>query len=173
MQSFLHHDWEPWEEWVPRPSRPGEPPVPGSKLPAPVPWVGCRRPLRRFPLPASGRKGYWPRLRVAPLAAAPEAKASEGLLSWCANAGACRDCTVLYCDNRYHESPGYLFAEGDPSSRAITPCASANTTSNQLDLGERLTPHCLPLEEWTTSTGSPAQQEAGAPPSRRRNYGEK
>lgn len=150
-QSFLHHDWEPWEEWVPT-----------AKVDlASLLYLArsCLRPslewaaedlLRRFPVPASWQKGYCPVCGSLPslllLEAEGERRAS---CSWCASRWGLPRLQCPYCDNRYHESLGYLFAEGEPSSRAHY-CRLCKHYFKQLDLRERLDPPCLPLEEWTT-----------------------
>ncbi len=167
-RSFLHHEWEPWEEWVP---------MEGVDL-ASLLYLArsCLRPslewvaedlLRRFPVPDSWFKGYCPVCGSLPslllLEGEGERRAS---CSWCGTRWGLHRLQCPYCDNRYHESLGYLFAEGEPQYRAHY-CRLCKVYFKQIDLRERLEPPCLPLEEWTTLHLDLLAQQAGwqQPPS--------
>lgn len=167
-QSFLHHDWEPWEEWVP---------MEGIDL-ASLLYLArsCLRPslewvaediLRRFPLPDAWLKGYCPICGSLPslllLEGEGERRAS---CSWCGTRWGLHRLQCPFCDNRYHESLGYLFAEGEPHYRAHY-CRLCKVYFKQIDIRERLDPPCLPLEDWTTLHLDLLAQQAGwqQPPS--------
>lgn len=167
-QSFLHHDWEPWEEWVP---------MEGldlasllylarSCLRPSLEWV-ARDLRRRFPLPGGWLKGYCPICGSLPslllLEGEGERRAS---CSWCGTRWGLHRLQCPYCDNRYHESLGYLFAEEEPQYRAQY-CRLCKYYFKQIDLRERMEPPCLPLEEWTTLHLDLLAQQAGwqQPPS--------
>jgi FdhE protein len=167
-RSFLQHDWEPWEEWVQ---------TEGLDLP-PLLYLArsCLRPslarvakdlIGRFPLPDSWLKGYCPVCGSLPslllLQGDGERKA---YCSWCGTLWGLHRLQCPYCDNRYHESLGYLFAEGEEHYRAHY-CRLCKHYFKQIDLRERLDPPCLPLEEWTTLHLDLLAQQAGwlQPPS--------
>jgi len=167
-QSFLQHDWEPWEEWVK---------TEGVNISSLLFLArSCLRPslewvaedlLRRFPLPDTWLKGYCPVCGSLPallfLSGGGERKA---YCSWCGTIWGLHRLQCPYCDNRYHESLGYLFAEAEPHYRAHY-CRLCKHYFKQIDARERLDFPYLPLEEWTTLHLDLLAQQAGwkQPPS--------
>jgi FdhE protein len=167
-QSFLQHDWEPWEEWVK---------TEGVNMSSLLFLArSCLRPslewvaedlLRRFPLPGTWLKGYCPICGSLPallfLSGEGERKA---YCSWCGTIWGLHRLQCPYCDNRYHESLGYLFAEAEPHYRAHY-CRLCKHYFKQIDARERLDFPYLPLEEWTTLHLDLLAQQAGwnQPPS--------
>jgi FdhE protein len=167
-QSFMQHDWEPWEEWVK---------TEGVNMSSLLFLArSCLRPslewvaedlLRRFPLPGTWLKGYCPICGSLPallfLSGEGERKA---YCSWCGTIWGLHRLQCPYCDNRYHESLGYLFAEAEPHYRAHY-CRLCKHYFKQIDARERTDFPYLPLEEWTTLHLDLLAQQAGwkQPPS--------
>jgi FdhE protein len=150
-QSFLEHEWEPWEEWMDT----EELDVASLLFLA----RNCLRPslewvaedlLRRHPLPATWLKGFCPICGSLPsllfLQGEGERKA---YCSWCATTWGLHRLQCPCCDNRTHESLGYLLVEEEPHYR-IHYCRLCKTYFKQIDTRERLDFPYLPLEEWTT-----------------------
>jgi len=150
-RSFLEHDWEPWEEWVS---------IEGIDISSLLFLArSCIRPsldwvaediLRRFPLPDTWLKGYCPICGSLPallfLQGAGERKA---YCSWCGTTWGLHRLQCPYCDNRYHESLGYLQVEAEPQYR-IHYCRLCKSYFKTIDTREQLDFPYLPLEEWTT-----------------------
>lgn len=167
-QSFLQHDWEPWEEWVK---------TEGTDLSTLLFLArSCLRPSvewvaedlrKRFPLPDTWLKGYCPICGSLPsLLLLLGEGTRKAYCSWCGTQWGQQRFQCPYCDNRYHESLGYLFAEGEPLYHAHY-CRLCKYYFKQIDLRERLDPPFLPLEEWTTLHLDLLAQQAGwkQPPS--------
>jgi FdhE protein len=167
-QSFMQHDWEPWDEWVR---------TEGINM-ASLLFLArsCIRPslewsaedlVRRFPIPESWSKGYCPICGSLPsllfLSGDGERKA---YCSWCGTVWGLHRLQCPYCENRYHESLGYLFVEAEPHYRAHY-CRLCKHYFKQIDTRELLNFPNLPLEEWTTLHLDLLAQRAGwkQPPS--------
>jgi len=167
-QSFMQHDWEPWDEWVK---------TEGVNMSSLLFLArSCIRPslewvaedlLERFPLPDAWLQGYCPICGSLPsllfLSGDGDRKA---YCSWCGTIWGLHRFQCPYCDNRYHESLGYLFAEAEPHYRAHY-CRLCKHYFKQIDARERTDFPYLPLEEWTTLHLDLLAQRAGwkQPPS--------
>ena len=167
-QSFLQHDWEPWEEWVK---------TEGIDMSSLLFLArSCLRPslewvaedlLKRFPFPDTWLKGYCPICGSLPSLLLLEGEGErKAYCSWCGTKWELHRLQCPYCDNRYHESLGYLYAEGEPQYRAHY-CRLCKNYFKQIDIRERLDSPYLPLEEWTTLHLDLLAQQAGwkQPPS--------
>ena len=149
--SFLHHEMEPWEEWFDA----------GSVELASVLFLARNaiRPslekvaeelLKKDPVPESWLKGFCPVCGSLPsllyLVGDGQRKA---FCSWCGTHWDLHRLQCPYCDNRYHDSLGYLAIETEPFNR-ITCCNLCKFYFKQLDTRDMAYPPYLPLEEWTT-----------------------
>jgi len=167
-RSFLQHDWEPWEEWVK---------TEGIDMPSLFFLArSCLRPslewvaedlLRRFVLPDTWLKGFCPVCGSLPSLLLLEGEGErKAYCSWCGSKWKLHRLQCPYCDNRYHESLGYLYAESEPQYRAHY-CRLCKNYFKQIDIREQLDSPYLPLEEWTTLHLDLLAQQAGwkQPPS--------
>ena len=150
-KSFLQHEWEPWDEWVR---------TDGVDPASLLFWArGCLRPqlewsaerlLQAHPAPASWSQGYCPVCGSLPgflhLEGQGERRAH---CSWCGTVWGLYRLQCPRCDNRAHESLGYLYVEQEPHYR-VQYCRLCKNYFKLIDLRERLDPVCFPLEEWTT-----------------------
>lgn len=161
-QGFLQHDWEPWEAWV---STEGVDLstllfLARSCLRPSLEWI-AEDLLTRFPLPDTWLRGYCPICGSLPALLLLQGEGSrKAYCSWCGTQWGQHRFQCPYCDNRYHESLGYLFAEGEPHHHAHY-CRLCKYYFKQIDLREKLDPPFLPLEEWTTLHLDLLAQQAG------------
>jgi len=150
-KSFLEHDWEPWEEWLK---------TEGIDL-ASLLFLArsCIRPslewiaedlLQRFPVPDAWLKGYCPICGSLPALLFLQGEGErKAYCSWCGTTWGLHRLQCPYCDNRYHESLGYLQVEAEPQYR-IHYCRLCKSYFKMIDTREQLDFPYLPLEEWTT-----------------------
>jgi FdhE protein len=150
-KSFLQHEWEPWEEWVETEgidissllflAR--------SCLRPSLEWV-AKDLLDRYPLPATWLRGYCPVCGSLPALLFLQGQGERmAYCSWCGTQWGLHRLQCPQCDNRYHESLGYLYVEAEPFQR-VQYCRLCKHYFKLIDTRERLDFPCLPLEEWTT-----------------------
>ncbi|HBZ54446.1 MAG TPA: hypothetical protein DEO88_03495, partial [Syntrophobacteraceae bacterium] len=132
--SFLQHELEPWETWV------------DSRECGTAPLVfwgrACLRPslewsaerlLVKHPLTDSWQQGYCPICGSLPaLLYLHQEGQRQGFCSWCGTEWEMARLQCPYCDNRDHESLGYLFAETEPEYR-IQYCRLCKMYFKQID----------------------------------------
>lgn len=160
--SFLQEDLGAWEEWVA---------AEGLDF-ASVVFLArsCLRPsfewiaeslAKRFPVPDTWLKGYCPVCGSLPALLLLQGEGERrGYCSWCGTLWALHRLQCPYCDNRDHETLGYLYIEAEPHHR-VQYCEKCRHYYKQIDLRERLYPAFLPLEEWTTLHLDLLAQRAG------------
>lgn len=150
-KSFLYHEMEPWEEWIDTARTDAASLLFAARscLRPSIEWTADDL-LARFPLPQSWHKGYCPICGSLPsllyLAGLGE---NRGYCSWCGAQWGMNRLQCPYCDNRYHESLGYIRVETEPHYR-VNYCNLCKYYFKQIDTREFLYPPCFPLEEWTT-----------------------
>ncbi len=168
--SFLHHEMEPWEEWLKAES--GEIDLTSVFFLARSAIKPCvdftaEKLVRMHPVPDTWLKGYCPVCGSLPSLLYLEGEgARKGFCSWCATRWNLHRLQCPYCDNRYHESLGYLSIEEEPHDR-ISYCNLCKFYFRQIDTRELAYPPYLRLEEWTTLHLDLIAQNAGwkQPPS--------
>ncbi len=150
-ESFLHHEWDPWEEWVD---------TQGVDV-ASLLYLArsCLRPslewtvdhLRnRLSWQDIWKEGYCPLCGSLPsLLTLEEMGRRMAHCSWCGNSWRISRFQCPYCDNRRHDSLGYLYIEEEPHHR-IYYCQECSHYFKAVDTRELLNPVWIPLEEWTT-----------------------
>jgi FdhE protein len=150
-RSFLQHEMEPWEEWVDTSSCDtasllfwGR-----SCLRPSLEW-SAERLLQTFALPVGWNKGYCPVCGSLPaLLFLRDQGERHAYCSWCGSTWGLQRLQCPYCENRYHESLGYIFAEQEPQYR-VQYCRLCKMYFKQIDLRELAHEPYFPLEEWTT-----------------------
>ena len=161
-RSFLQHEMEPWEQWVDAGdadaasllfwARNGNRPS--------IEWT-AERLLERFPLPKEWSKGYCSVCGSLPSLLFMEGEGErKAYCSWCGTVWGLHRLQCPQCDNRAHESLGYLYVEAEPQHR-IQYCNLCKVYFKLIDVRERLEPPYLPLEEWTTLHLDLIAQRAG------------
>lgn len=166
--SFLQEDLGPWEEWIADE---------GLDIASVVFVVrSCLRPaferaaedlIERFPVPDSWLKGYCPVCGSLPALLLIQGEGERrAFCSWCGTEWGLSRLECPWCENKDHDSLGYLYVEDEPLHR-IQYCVKCRYYFKQLDLRERLYSPFLPLEEWTTLHLDLIAQRAGwlQPPS--------
>jgi len=150
-RSFLHHDGEPWEKRV---DTQGVDTasllfLARSCLRPSIEWTAADL-LRRVHLPEPWQRGYCPVCGSLPslLVLAGEG-GRKGYCSWCGTEWGLNRMQCPCCDNRDHETMGYLSAEEDPLYR-VQYCRLCKHYFKMIDLREAADSPYLPLEEWTT-----------------------
>lgn len=149
--SFLQPDLGSWEEWVA---------AEGLDF-ASIVFLArsCLRPafewaaedlVKRFPVPDTWLAGYCPVCGSLPSLLLLEGEGERrAFCSWCGTLWGLHRLQCPHCDNRTHESLGYLYVETEPQYR-IQYCEKCKHYFKQIDVRERLYPPFLPLEEWVT-----------------------
>jgi len=161
-ESFLQHEFEPWEEWVDVSEADSASLLflARSCLRPSIEWT-ARKLLERFPVPANWLRGYCPVCGSLPsllfLVGDGERK---GHCSWCATQWNLYRLQCPFCDNRLHDSLGYLYIEEEPYNR-VQYCRLCKGYFKLVDVRERLDPPFYPLEEWTTLHLDILAQRAG------------
>ncbi|MFP5212577.1 MAG: formate dehydrogenase accessory protein FdhE [Acidobacteriota bacterium] len=159
---FLQHETEPWKEWIDTDA------VDMASL---FFWTrNCLRPsiertaadlTEKHPVPKDWLKGYCPVCGSLPsllhLEGEGERKAS---CSWCGTQWGLHRLQCPMCDNRYHESLGYIYIETEAQYR-VQYCNLCKTYFKLIDAREKLYPPFMPLEEWTTLHLDLLAQQAG------------
>jgi FdhE protein len=149
--SFLQHELDPWEEWISteRIDVPSLLFLARAVIRPSIEWT-AEDLTSRFPVPAEWLRGHCPVCGSLPslltLRGEGERRAH---CSWCGTEWGLHRLQCPHCDNRAHESLGYLYAEDDPSYR-VQYCRLCKAYFKLLDTRENLDPPCVPLEEWTT-----------------------
>lgn len=150
-ESFLHHQWNPWEEWLD---------ITGVDLPSLL-FVArsCLRPsierVAEEQLQTASPDDHWKAGYCPVCGSVPSLISLDGdgrrraHCSWCGTPWLLARFQCPMCDNRHHESLGYLYAEQEPGYR-IDYCIKCRHYFKTIDARERLWPPWIPLEEWTT-----------------------
>lgn len=167
-RSFLHHEWEPWEEWVR---------TEGVDLPSLLFLArSCLRPsvertaealAERFGPFGGWTEGHCPVCGSLPsLITFVDQGQRRGHCSWCGSTWGLNRMQCPFCDNRDHDSLGYLAIEQEPQYR-VQYCRACRRYFKALDLREWSGPFVLALEEWVTLHLDILAQRSGflAPPS--------
>jgi len=150
-RSFLLHEGEPWGEWV---NMNGIDTasllfLARSCIRPSIEWTAGDL-LRRFPLPQTWLRGYCPVCGSLPALLLLQGEGErKGYCSWCGTTWGLNRMQCPCCDNRHHESLGYIFAEEDPLYR-IQYCRLCKCYFKMIDARESIDSTYLPLEEWTT-----------------------
>jgi FdhE protein len=167
-RSFLHHEMEPWGEWLDTESI-----DPGSLL---FLARSCNRPciewtsadiLSRYPFPKDWHQGYCCVCGSLPSLLFLEAEGErKGYCSWCGTTWGLHRFQCPSCNNRLHESMGYLQVESEPFYK-IQYCNLCSSYYKLIDVREMIEMPYFPLEEWTTLHLDLIAQRAGwkQPPS--------
>lgn len=161
-QGFLQHEWEPWEEWLDSEAID----VASLLLLArscirPSVEYTARQLTSIFQVPESWHKGYCPVCGSLPsLLYLSGEGARRGYCSWCATNWDLHRMQCPYCDNRLHDSLGYLYIEEEPRYH-VHYCRLCSTYFKQIDTRDLLYPPYFPLEEWTTLHLDLLAQRAG------------
>ncbi|MBE0569765.1 MAG: formate dehydrogenase accessory protein FdhE [Deltaproteobacteria bacterium] len=167
-RSFLQHDGEPWEKQI---DAQGVDTasllfLARSCLRPSIEWT-AQQLLGRFPLPEAWLRGYCPVCGSLPSLLVLKGEGErKGYCSWCATHWGVNRMQCPNCDNRDHESLGYLYAEEDPLYRAQY-CRLCKFYFKVIDARDSSVALYLPLEEWTTLHLDMLAQKSGwtAPPS--------
>jgi FdhE protein len=124
----------------------------------------ARRLLETHTVPDSWLKGYCPACGSLPsLLYVCGEGARKAFCSWCATRWDLQRLQCSFCENRHHESLGYIAVEEEPQNRIVY-CEICRFYFKQIDLREMAYVPCLPLEEWITrSSASTATKPAVAP----------
>lgn len=152
-KSFLHHEMEPWEEWL----RIGPAPadlasilfVARSAIRPSIEHTAARL-TETLPIPESWLKGYCPVCGSLPSLLYLEAQGTRrAFCSWCATRWDLHRLQCPHCENRLHDSLGYISLEAEQQNRIVY-CNICKVYFRQIDTRELAYPPYLPLEEWTT-----------------------
>jgi FdhE protein len=160
--SFMQHDWEPWEEWV---NTSGKDMASvffwaRSGLQPSLEWT-AQQLLNKFPLPNTWLKGYCPICGSLPSVLFVQGEGERrGHCSWCGSDWSMYRLQCPNCDNRHHESLGYIYIEAE-SHYSVHYCTLCRTYFKQIDSRQRIEPLFFPLEEWTTLHLDLLAQRAG------------
>ena len=166
--SFLQHEFEPWEEWVDA----GETDAASllflarSCLRPSIEWTAMDL-VERCPVPKEWLRGYCPVCGSLPSLLYLMGEGERlARCSWCGASWNLYRFQCPFCDNRHHDSLGYLYVEEEPRNR-IQYCQSCKNYFKLLDVRERFDPPFGPLEEWITLHLDILAQRAGwqQPPS--------
>jgi FdhE protein len=166
--SFLHHELEPWEEWIDT----REVDLSSflflgrSSVRPSIEWT-ARRLMEGRPAPEEWLRGYCPVCGSLPSLLFLEGEGERrGFCSWCAHTWELHRLQCPYCENRGHESLGYLGIEAEPRNR-VQYCNLCKFYFKQIDTRELAYRPYLPLEEWATLHLDLVAQRAGwkQPPS--------
>ncbi|MCK8603959.1 formate dehydrogenase accessory protein FdhE [Desulfoferrobacter suflitae] len=161
-KSFLEHEWEPWEEWVDTTEKDVASIIfcARSSL-RPSLEVAAQDLTDRFPVPASWLKGYCPVCGSLPSLLSLQGEGERrAYCSWCATQWGLYRIQCPSCENRHHESLGYLYTENEPQYH-VHYCRLCKTYFKQIDVREMIDPVYFPLEEWTTLHLDLLAQRAG------------
>lgn len=161
-RSFLQHEWDPWGTWIDTAQ---------EEMPAILFLArSCLRPslervaediVERFPIPSEWLKGYCPICGSLPALLYLEGEGErKACCSWCGTHWGIHRLQCPQCDNRCHESLGYLTIEAEPYYRAHY-CRICKVYFKLIDTRELLYPPYFPLEEWTTLHLDLLAQRAG------------
>ncbi len=149
---FLQHEMEPWEEWLDINSEADTASILFLARSAIRPSIeaSAQSLLQTHGLPTTWHRGYCPVCGSLPSLLYLEAEgARKAFCSWCSTRWDLHRLQCPYCDNRYHESLGYIGVEEQPQNR-ITYCNLCKFYFKQIDTRELAYAPYLPLEEWTT-----------------------
>jgi FdhE protein len=106
--------------------------------------------LGRFPAPQEWRRGYCPVCGSLPSLLVLQGEGErKGYCSWCGTSWELARFQCPYCDNRDHQSLGYLQIEGESAYR-VQYCRLCRNYFKLIDTRELLEQPYLPLEEWKT-----------------------
>lgn len=149
--SFLQHELEPWEAWIEAAECGAAPLVFWGRacLRPSLEWT-AERLLQEFPLADSWQQGYCPVCGSLPALLYLQQEGQRlAFCSWCGTEWRMARLQCPFCDNRDHDSLGYLFAENEPEYR-VQYCDQCKKYFKMIDQRERMDALLLPLEEWTT-----------------------
>lgn len=166
-RSFLHHEMEPWEEWIEENQDMGSVLFLARNALRPSIEMAAAMLVESNPIPAAWLKGYCPVCGSLPSLLYLEGTGSrKALCSWCATVWDLHRLQCPYCENRHHESLGYLALEVEPQQRVVY-CNACKYYFKQIDTRELAYPPYWPIEEWTTLHLDLLAQKAGwlQPPS--------
>lgn len=169
-RSFLQHEMEPWQEWID--TGEGSPDLASVLFLArsaikPSVESASARLLEIHSIPDSWLRGYCPVCGSFPSLLYLEGEGQRKCIcSWCSTSWDIHRLQCPYCDNRYHESLGYLALEAEPHNR-ITYCNLCGFYFKQIDTRDIAYQPYWPLEEWTTLHLDLVAQKSGwkQPPS--------
>jgi FdhE protein len=167
--SFMHHEMEPWDEWIKI--------TLDTDLASilflaritirPALEFTAAKLIAKHPAPDSWLKGYCPVCGSLPSLLYLEGEGErKAFCSWCSTEWSLHRLQCPYCDNRYHQSLGYISLENERQNR-ITYCNLCRFYFKQIDTRDLAYPPYLALEEWTTLHLDFLAQKAGwiSPPS--------
>ncbi len=160
--SFLQEDLGPWEEWIVAEGLDFASVlfIARSSMRPSFEWT-AETLMKRFPMANSWLRGYCPVCGSLPSLLLLDGDGErQGFCSWCSTKWGLHRLQCPQCDNREHDSLGYLFVEAEPLYR-IQYCEKCSYYFKQLDVRERLYPPFPPLEEWTTLHLDLLAQRAG------------
>jgi len=150
--SFLEYETGPWQELLDM----GPKTYPASVLflarsaIKPSLELTARALLEIHALPPAWLKGYCPVCGSLPsLLYIHGEGARKAFCSWCATRWDLNRLQCPYCENRDHESLGYIGIEEEPQNRIIY-CSVCKFYFKQIDVRELAYASYFPLEEWTT-----------------------
>jgi FdhE protein len=114
-----------------------------------IEWT-ARDLLSRFPVPDSWLKGYCPVCGSLPALLYLVGEGEKmACCSWCGTSWRLHRLQCPSCDNRDHDSLGYLYTETEPRYR-VQYCRLCKAYYKVIDTREMIEPPYFPLEEWTT-----------------------
>lgn len=167
--SFMHHEMEPWEAFIKMTAETDLASILFLARNAIRPTLEftAEKLVEEHPIPDVWLKGFCPVCGSLPSLLYLEGEGErKAICSWCATTWNLHRLQCPYCDNRYHESLGYISPENEPQYR-ITYCNLCKFYFKQIDSRDLAYPPYLPLEEWTTLHLDLLAQKAGwlSPPS--------
>lgn len=148
----LLHEMGPWADWLEVDSTMGPTSLFFLAMSAVRPSLEltARALLQAHRLPPSWKNGYCPVCGSLPsLLYIHGEGARRGFCSWCTTRWDLNRLQCPFCENRRHESLGYIGIEEEPQNR-IAYCEICRFYFKQIDLRDLDYAPCLPLEEWIT-----------------------
>ncbi|MHC1724955.1 MAG: formate dehydrogenase accessory protein FdhE [Syntrophobacteraceae bacterium] len=152
-KSFLQHEMEPWEEWLKIGSAPADLAsvlfLARSAIRPSIEYT-AQRLLDTHPIPESWLKGYCPVCGSLPSLLYLEGEGTrKSFCSWCGTRWSLHRLQCPCCENRLHDSLGYISIEAEQHNRIVY-CNLCKSYFKQIDIRELAYAPYLPLEEWAT-----------------------